>query len=202
MMHRLWFIALLSIKTVSHWKEGDFVESKLASALARCESIVVPTVFRLGRTERWKAVANCANEKWVRDQNGWTMRSCIKIVPLWTAGGGILWNDLWHLPRWSVILFGGVMSHAELLRRCCVTVVWFTLRWLIALLGVHTSGANRSPPSHPWYSRSSLPQSCLYPPLFSLPLRIDWCLVTVLGRRVETQRLPLEDEVNTVKESH
>lgn len=45
MMHRLWFIALLSIKTVSHWKEGDFAESKLASALARCESMLSPQYF-------------------------------------------------------------------------------------------------------------------------------------------------------------
>lgn len=139
--------------------------------------------------------------KWSeRINNAFLYQNC----PFVNSGGmKILWSDLWHFPRWSLILLGGVMSHAELLRRCCVTMVWFTPRWLIALLGVHTSGANRSPPSHPWYSRSSLPQSCLYPPLFSLPLRIDWCLVTVLRRRrVETPRLPLEDETNTVKESH
>lgn len=202
-MHRLWFIALLSIKT------AFLIERKETFAKASWQRLLwgvrACCPHNISITANWTMKSSRKVRKWKVSKWSERMNNALlyQNCPFVNSGGmKILWNDLWHLPRWSLILFGGVMSHAELLRRCCVTMVWFTLRWLIALLGVHTSGANRSPPSHPWYSRSSLPQSCLSPPLLSLPLWIDWCLVTVLRRRVETPRLPLEDETNTVKESH
>lgn len=78
-----------------------------------------------------------------------------------------------QLPRWSVFLFGGVMSHAEPLRQFPVTVVCFTLRWLIVRLGAIASETNPSPSSH-WYLQLLL-RSCLYLCLFSITLRIDRC---------------------------
>lgn len=67
-----------------------------------------------------------------------------------------------QLPRWSVFLFGGVMSHTELLRQFPVAVVWFTQRWLIVLLSVITSQAPWRQILHPPAPRTRIP------PLFPL----------------------------------
>lgn len=76
------------------------------------------------------------------------------------------------------VLFGGVMSHTELLRLFTVTAVWFTQRWLIVLLSavtLKTPGRQTLQPLVPPFSPSSSQLSCLLLPLFFF--LTNWCSV-------------------------
>lgn len=113
---------------------------------------------------------------WSRRQHQASLfQSCLLFAKQQEWVGGILWNDSWHMPRWSLVWSRGVMSHAELLKQCRVTKVWSTLRWLTALLSVNASQAKLF---HLWYSHSFILRRSLSPSFFSLLLWTDWCLVT------------------------
>lgn len=136
----------------SHAKVMHTVDLQSPATLSWHSSTVRTTTFSWSSTINF--IPKCFFESFHSDQ--------------WRLAG--LYSCRVQLPRWSVFLFGGVMSHTELLRQFPVAVVWFTQRWLIVLLSVITSQAPWRQILHPPAPRTRIPPLFLLSSFHHLPL--------------------------------
>lgn len=169
--------------------------------------VVVPIAHNISirLTGKWKAVKNCTHEKRVSDEIGWIIPCCFKLVPcLQNSRGG--WEGSSEMACGTcpdgLCFCLKVWCHTQSCWNSAASPrsgSLFILRWLIALLGVNTSGANSSP-FHLCYSHSCILQSCLNRLVFFSSsayglMPCHWVDVA------HSLTLPREDEANTVKES-